>query len=122
MRNMEANKYVFEYWEVKQYFKEDCEDWLKDDYNPGQIVDRSIYEWGVRECGYIEKIFIYAVVGEYMICNEPERGIKYSAQEFYDALSDYVRGSLDEYLTLSEMLELEGKIEFVLSSLKKYVS
>ena len=113
-----------EYWEVKQYFKEDCEEWTKDDYNynPAQIVGRSIYEWHVRKCGYIEKIFIYAVIGEYMICYETERGIKYSAQEFYDALSSYDRGSLDEYLTLSEMLELEGKVEFILSNLKKYVS
>lgn len=113
-----------EYWKFKEYFKEDCEEWIAGDYNytPGQIVGRSIYEWNVRECGYIEKIFIYAVVGEYMICYDTEKAIKYSAQEFHDALSSYDRGSLDEYLTLSEMLELEGKIEFVLSNLGKYVS
>lgn len=119
---METNKYVFEYWEVKQYFKEDCEEWRKKyNYTPGQIVGRSTYEWYVQKCGYIEKIFIYAVIGEYMICYDTERGIKYSAKEFYDALSTYDRGSLDEYLTLSEMLELEEKINFVLNNLKKYV-
>ncbi len=114
----------FEYWEVKQYFKEDCEEWIKDDYNynPTQIVGRSIDVWAVRKCNYKEKIFIYSVLGEYMLCNDTEEGIEYFAQEFYDALSGYARGSLDEYLTLSEMLELEGKIEFVLSNLKKYVS
>lgn len=120
---MEARDYDIEYWEVKQYFKEDCEGWTKKySYTPGQIVGRSVYEWGVRGCGYIEKIFIYAVIGEYMICYDTEKAIKYSAQEFYDALSSYDKGSLDEYLTLSEMLELEGKIEFVLSNLKRYVS
>ena len=50
VRNMESDEYVFEYWEVKQYFKEDCEEWGAGDYNytPGQIVGRSVYEWGGR--------------------------------------------------------------------------
>ncbi len=113
-----------EYWEFKEYFKEDCEEWIAGDYNytPEQIVGRSIYEWDVRNCEYKEKIFIYSVLGEYMLCNDTEEGIEYFAQEFYDALSSYVRGSLDEYLTPSELKELEGKIEFVLSNIKKYVS
>ncbi len=120
---MESDEYVFEYWEVKQYFKEDCEEWGKKyNYSPGQIVGRSIYEWRVEKCEYREKIFIYSVLGEYMLHNDSEKSIKYMAQEFYDALSSYVSGSLDEYLTPSELKELEGKIEFVLSSLKKYVS
>ena len=113
----------FEYWEVKQYFKEDCEEWEKKyDYSPGQIVDRSIYEWHVRKCDYKEKIFIYSVLGKYMLCNDTEEGIKYFAQEFYDALSSYTSGSLDEYLTPSELKEMEENIEFILSNLKKYVS
>ena len=114
----------FEYWEVKQYFKEDCEEWTKDDYNynPAQIVGRSIDVWAVRKCDYKEKIFIYSVLGKYMLCNDTEEGIKYFAQEFYDALLSYTSGSLDEYLTPSELKEMEENIQFILGNLKKYVS